>query len=210
MGANGRHGLNRDTGYDKTSRSLQTPSNVTRLSRALKRQCKDGRVQIIEYQNGVGTGSTVADAITGGAFGKGIADHIREAYSFICANYEDGDEIVLVGFSRGAFTARSIAGMIGDLGLLTRKGMEFFYPIFKDMQNWRTPQYKDPFPRMPFENKPRGENAEEAYREMLLSVRPCPTRYVFALPSLAHQLTSSLEGAYPSARKRRERAPDQG
>lgn len=161
--------MNSDTGYDKTSRSLQTPSNVTRLSRALKRQCKDGRVQIIEYQNGVGTGSTVADAITGGAFGKGIADHIREAYSFICANYEDGDEIVLVGFSRGAFTARSIAGMIGDLGLLTRKGMEFFYPIFKDMQNWRTPQYKDPFPRMPFENKPRGENAEEAYREMLLS-----------------------------------------
>jgi hypothetical protein len=39
--------------------------------------------------------------------------------------------------------------------------------IFKDMQNWRTPNYKDPFPGMPFDNKPMGENAEETYREML-------------------------------------------
>lgn len=93
---------------------------------------------------------------------------MREAYSFICANYVDGDEIVLLGFSRGAFTARSIAGMIGDLGLLTREGMEFFYPIFKDMQNWRTPRYRDPFPGVPFAGKPAGANAEETYRQMLL------------------------------------------
>jgi uncharacterized protein (DUF2235 family) len=72
---------------------------------------------------------------------------------------------------RGAYTARSVAGMIGDLGLLTREGMEFFYPIFKDMQNWRTPAYADPYPGVPFQNKPRGENAEESYRQMLLDVR---------------------------------------
>lgn len=93
---------------------------------------------------------------------------MRESYSFICANHVTGDEIILIGFSRGAFTARSIAGMIGDLGLLTREGMEFFYPIFKDMQNWRTKDYKDPFPGIPFDNKPMGDNAEEEYRRRLV------------------------------------------
>jgi hypothetical protein len=67
-----------------------------------------------------------------------------------------------------------VAGMIGDLGLLTREGMEYFYPIFKDMQNWRTPGYKDAFPNVQFPIKPLGENAEETYRQLLLDVWPIP------------------------------------
>lgn len=61
--------------------------------------------------------------------------------------------------------------MIGNLGLLTRTGMDYFYPIFKDMENWRTPNYKDPFPNLPFPNKPRGEDAGRPYRQMLIEVR---------------------------------------
>ena len=61
--------------------------------------------------------------------------------------------------------------MIGDLGLLTREGMDHFYSIFKDMENWRTPRYDDPFPNDPFPNKPRGPNAEEIYRQKLVEVR---------------------------------------
>ncbi|ROW12555.1 hypothetical protein VMCG_00427 [Cytospora schulzeri] len=156
--------MNSDKGYEKGK--PQNPSNVTRLARSFKRGCDDGSVQVINYQSGVGTGGS--DAVSGGAFGSGIAEHMRESYSFICANYVDGDEIILIGFSRGAFTARSIAGMIGDLGLLTREGMPFFYPVFKDMQNWQTKNYKDPFPGVPFENKPRGESAAEDYRRMLV------------------------------------------
>lgn len=57
-------------------------------------------------------------------------------------NYEDGDEIVLIGFSRGAFTARSIGGLIGDIGLLTKKGLGSFYPIFKDWMNQVNASYK--------------------------------------------------------------------
>lgn len=76
----------------------------------------------------------------------------------------DGDEIILVGFSRGAFTARSVAGMIGKLGLLTREGIEHFYPIFKDMQNWQKYDYEDPFPDIPFRNKPKGPAADGEYR----------------------------------------------
>lgn len=56
-------------------------------------------------------------------------------YNFICANYVDGDEIILIGFSRGAFTARSVADMIASLGLLTPQGLDHFYGIFDDYEN---------------------------------------------------------------------------
>ncbi|KAK0623054.1 hypothetical protein B0T14DRAFT_161700 [Immersiella caudata] len=164
--------MNSDTGYTKPTfynpvGKLQTPSNVTRLSRSLRRICTDGTIQIIEYHSGVGTGGTVADLVSGGAFGLGISENIRSAYSFICANYRDGDEVILIGFSRGAFTARSVAGMVDNIGLLTREGMEFFYPIYKDMQNWQTSDYEDPFPGVPFDIKPRGITAKAVYRQML-------------------------------------------
>jgi Uncharacterized alpha/beta hydrolase domain (DUF2235) len=77
---------------------------------------------------------------------------------------------VLVGFSRGAFTVRSVAGMIGQLGLLTREGIENFYPIFKDMENWMNEDYDDPFPTIPFENKPQGKGAADEYRKRLVKV----------------------------------------
>ncbi|KAI0816687.1 hypothetical protein GGR55DRAFT_674880 [Xylaria sp. FL0064] len=115
-----------------------------------------------------GSRSGIVDRLFGGAFGTGISENIREAYAFICANYVDGDEIVLLGFSRGAFTARSIGGMISDLGLLTREGHEYFYAIFKDMQNWTNENYDDPFPTVPFTNKPKGEDAAAIYRERLV------------------------------------------
>jgi hypothetical protein len=56
-------------------------------------------------------------------------------YNFICANYVDGDAIVLIGFSRGAFTARSVADMIASVGLLTPEGLDHFYAIFDDYEN---------------------------------------------------------------------------
>lgn len=70
---------NRDTGYTKPTfwnpvGRLQTPSNVTRLSRSLRRVCSDGAIQIIEYHSGVGSGGSVADVLSGGAFGLGISE----------------------------------------------------------------------------------------------------------------------------------------
>jgi uncharacterized protein (DUF2235 family) len=111
--------------------TLQIPSNVTRISRALKRIDHNGKPQIIYYHSGVGTGFSAVDMISGGLTGKGISENIREVYSFIAVNYTPGDEIVLIGFSRGAFTVRSVASMIRDIGLLTRAGMNNFYAIFK-------------------------------------------------------------------------------
>jgi hypothetical protein len=62
--------MNSDKGYEKGK--PQNPSNVTRLARSFKRGCTDGSVQVINYQSGVGTGSS--DAVSGGAFGSGIAE----------------------------------------------------------------------------------------------------------------------------------------
>jgi hypothetical protein len=152
--------------------TLQVQSNVTRISRALRRVGLDGIHQIIYYHSGVGTGSSVIDTITGGLLGTGISENIREAYSFIAANYESGDEIILIGFSRGAFTARSVAGMIRDIGLLTRGGMDTFYPIFKDQENFRNHRYHDIFPTIPFSNKPFGPNAARDYKRRLEEVGP--------------------------------------
>lgn len=61
--------------------------------------------------------------------------------------------------------------MVSDLGLLTREGMEYFYPIFKDMQNWTNDAYDDEFPTIPFTNKPKGEEAAVVYRKRLIEVR---------------------------------------
>ncbi|KAH6693654.1 hypothetical protein F5X68DRAFT_258536 [Plectosphaerella plurivora] len=106
------------------------------------------------------------DSMTGGAFGMGIAMRIKEVYSFLAANYFDGDEIILIGFSRGAFTARSVAGMIAKLGLLTREGIDYFYPIFMDMKRWNCGG-EDLFPSVPFADKPQGPDAAEKYRAKL-------------------------------------------
>ncbi|KAH7360619.1 hypothetical protein BKA65DRAFT_189578 [Rhexocercosporidium sp. MPI-PUGE-AT-0058] len=146
---------------------LQVPSNVTRISRALRRTGREGVPQIIFYHSGVGTGSSKVDMLTGGLLGIGISENIREVYSFIAANYTPGDEIVLIGFSRGAFTVRSVASMIRDIGLLTRTGMNDFYPIFKDQQNFKNESYRDIFPDIPFSNKPSGPNAVHEYKQRL-------------------------------------------
>ncbi|KAG7128483.1 hypothetical protein HYQ45_011905 [Verticillium longisporum] len=109
-------------------------SNVTRISRVLRRTCQNGMHQIIAYNPGVGSGNAL-DRVTGGMLGVGLEQAIREVYNFICTNYVDGDEIVLVGFSRGAFTARSVADMVASIGLLTPAGLDYFFAIFDDYEH---------------------------------------------------------------------------
>jgi len=76
--------------------------------------------QVSWYGKGVGNG-TFADRILGGAFGGGLGRNVRDAYRFLVQNYVPGDEIFLFGFSRGAYTARSLGGMIRCSGLVQKK-----------------------------------------------------------------------------------------
>jgi uncharacterized protein (DUF2235 family) len=84
----------------------------------------DTVTQLKFYLEGVGTGPL--DKITGGGFGFGLETNVRAAYNWLVQNFEDAhplkpaDEIYIFGFSRGAFTARSLVGFISTCGLLRR------------------------------------------------------------------------------------------
>ncbi|KAJ5716236.1 hypothetical protein N7493_008147 [Penicillium malachiteum] len=166
--------MNSDKGDDQTSGSrygtLAPPTNVTRMYRSLQKRGPHGESQIMYYHPGVGSTGGVADSISGGLFGDGVGENIREAYSFIATNYEPGDEIILIGFSRGAFTARGVAALIDAVGLLNSEGLNMLYPIFKDVENMHNPDYKDKFPYTPFPDKFRRSDAAADYKKRLFDL----------------------------------------
>jgi uncharacterized protein (DUF2235 family) len=69
------------------------------------------------YDDGVGVNGTPIDKLLGGAFGDGLLGKIKDGYTTIARAYDPGDGIYIFGFSRGAYTARSLAGMIATCGL---------------------------------------------------------------------------------------------
>lgn len=77
---------------------------------------KDGISQQIYYDPGVGT--RLGERVLGGMIGLGIDENVRKAYEWLVENYEDEDSIFIFGFSRGAFTARSLAGLLSICGLV--------------------------------------------------------------------------------------------
>jgi uncharacterized protein (DUF2235 family) len=100
---------------DGTWNDTDDNTSVWRLRSLCAPAGKDAVPQFIYYDSGVGT--QVGERITGGMFGVGIDHHVCKAYEWLVENYEDDDEIFIFGFSRGAFTARSLAGMLSICGL---------------------------------------------------------------------------------------------
>lgn len=96
--------------------SGEQPTNVVKLLRAIAK-VETEMPQITFYDRGVGTGNFV-DRIAGGASGAGLTQNVIDGYRFLGNNYVEGDEIYIFGFSRGAYTARSLAGLIGAAGVL--------------------------------------------------------------------------------------------
>lgn len=92
-----------------------TVNNNTNVWRAKSLCIKDGS-QIAYYSQGVGT--LFGQRFMGGAFGWGLDKEVTDAYEWLVEHYRPGDRIYLFGFSRGAYTARSLAGLISKLGLL--------------------------------------------------------------------------------------------
>jgi len=102
------------------------PTNVLKLSRATSSRDETGCEQVVFYETGVGTGGLgKLDKLVGGGTGFGISANIQATYRFLANNYSDGDEIFVFGFSRGAYAARSLVGMIDCVGLLKKIDMEF-------------------------------------------------------------------------------------
>lgn len=91
-------------------------TNVWRFYKSLD---NDPRYQQISfYQDGVGAQDFKLLRIIGGAFGYGLSANIREMYTFLVDNYQPGDQIYLLGFSRGAFTVRALATMLTVCGIV--------------------------------------------------------------------------------------------
>ncbi|KAF6814817.1 hypothetical protein CSOJ01_03828 [Colletotrichum sojae] len=123
------------------------PTNVSRLSAAVAHKCCTGMPQVVYYHRGAGTEESRAASFLGGLFGLGVRQDIVDCYRFICDNYNPGDEIIIVGFSRGAFTARSISSMVCSLGFLNRAGLDYLGAIYRDYQSfneWTSERVYDP------------------------------------------------------------------
>jgi uncharacterized protein (DUF2235 family) len=102
-------------------------SNVLKLYRMLRKTGRTEPPQVVFYDPGVGTLARPdpwtklrQDAVTilGLATGYGLDDNVLTAYRFLIDAYEEGDQIFLFGFSRGAYTVRVLAGLIHRVGLL--------------------------------------------------------------------------------------------
>lgn len=73
---------------------------------------------IAKYIHGVGDGSNHFASIVEGAFGLGVVSRIVRGYTFLSRHYQPGDQIIVIGFSRGSYTVRALAGLVAGLGLL--------------------------------------------------------------------------------------------
>jgi uncharacterized protein (DUF2235 family) len=99
-----------------------TDTNVFRIAKAIHGSQETGGIlQIVLYLRGVGTSGLKPEAWIEGATGLGVDDNVRSGYMFIAQNYIPGDEIFLFGFSRGAYTARSLVGFLNGCGVLKRE-----------------------------------------------------------------------------------------
>lgn len=103
---------------DQRHDGVLVPTNVVRIHNAIEEVDSEAHRQLVYYHPGVGTGRSWYDKLLGGGVGKGLSQHIMSAYRFLCEHYVPGDAIYLFGFSRGAFTVRSLAGFIYRCGLL--------------------------------------------------------------------------------------------
>jgi len=104
--------------YDGTWNAVTNPNtvtNVVRVGQAVRKIArKDGFAQVVYYNAGVGSGGPL-DRFLGGVFGAGLRSNVKRGLAFLTLNWEPGDEIYIFGFSRGAYSARALAGVIGAI-----------------------------------------------------------------------------------------------
>lgn len=123
--------------FDGTGNEIEKhESNILRLYKCLKHDDS----QLVYYEPGVGTRSTRPFApgwfqglrqAAGLIFGLGLEDTVFHAFDFLCRNYRDGDTLYFFGYSRGAYTARVLAGFINQFGLVAPHELHLIGPVFR-------------------------------------------------------------------------------
>ena len=105
----------------QTDKGDKPPTNIVRLRDLILPKIKNGKTEVLQhiyYDSGVGSGGSTTRRSFDGATGNGLEDIVRGAYRQLCFRYQEGMEIYVFGFSRGAFSARSLVGYINAAGLL--------------------------------------------------------------------------------------------
>ncbi len=163
---------------DEKHGGLPTPTNVAKLYNAIadaKPAGPDKDVpQKAYYHPGVGTDGKWWDRIAGGGTGLGLSQNIMSGYNWLARNYAEGDNIFLFGFSRGAFTVRSLGGMISSCGLLDLEDLP-------DDGVWKRVEaaftcYRDPkhnlarLAKFKFHNAPDAEHAPKSTKIHFIGV----------------------------------------
>jgi uncharacterized protein (DUF2235 family) len=146
---------------DEAEGETPCPTNVEKIARALRTEPEGQPVQIVHYESGVGT--DWGFRVRGAALGRGLWQNVLDCYRFLVHNFCDDDQLYLFGFSRGAYTARSLVGLIRNSGILKR-GKE-------DLERRAVELYRDYDPKTEPDSdtckKFRAENCHEPEIEFL-------------------------------------------
>lgn len=123
---------------DGTWQQLANRTNVARLSENIAQgKDGDGVEQIVKYFSGVGT--SMFGRILGGAFGYGLSETIKDSFLWLSQTYQPGDEVFVFGYSRGAYSARSLVGLMHKIGGVVKQPTEALvneaYDLYRDAKS---------------------------------------------------------------------------
>ena len=146
------------------------PTNVLKVARAVRPTAEDGKQQIVYYDTGIGAmaqypGMTNGvlrwfDSKLGGAWGAGFEGNVDEAYRFLANNFEDGDEVYVFGYSRGAAQAQALCKFIDWMHGLPAKSDIYFLPRFY-LHYLTTRGRKDEFDKLKHSIETTGSNKQK-------------------------------------------------
>jgi uncharacterized protein (DUF2235 family) len=121
---------NEGTWFNSISLANQVRDNISTIAQSVLPNDSHGIPQIVYYVGGCGTGSGMMEKLWGAASGFDNKDYVKDGYMFLVNNYVPGAEIYLFGWSRGAYAARVVSGILSDVGLLKITGVEYFSAMF--------------------------------------------------------------------------------
>ncbi|KAK4552053.1 hypothetical protein LTR86_010730 [Recurvomyces mirabilis] len=138
-----RHIICMDGTWNDAINSTAQATNVARIAQCMARQSLNERgemyEQIVFYRSGVGNGTSKSGNVWDAMVGRGIDHTILDAYFAICRNYRQDDEIILIGYSRGAFAVRVLANFINDAGIMHQVSSRFILEYFATWQIEKKP-----------------------------------------------------------------------
>ncbi|MGH8456777.1 MAG: DUF2235 domain-containing protein [Stenotrophobium sp.] len=109
---------------DETDDGIPCPTNVVKIAQSVKDAADNGTAQQMFYDPGIGTSGGLLQRAFDAMTGVGVSRNICDAYRYLVTHYDPGDELFFFGFSRGAFTVRSLAGLVRKCGILRRNAAD--------------------------------------------------------------------------------------